>query len=256
MSNKYSLNTGAQTVDDYNVGSLLGYKNNQILRERNKLAHANDVAHSWKNRAEELQDELNHAHGELNHLSSRFNHLSSRNDRLEGLIKSMAEEGVASNALITIHTLKAEALQKEADENDWSIEARREANLKLAAEAEYDYRLKNDPSYRMNTCADSLMKIAGYSDSTDSIRKIVGQLYATGKVRKDDEKVRLIAERVAEMAKVAQYANDKDTVPTVASIPPARLENLENDKKAYDSFSEVSVNPAQNTVVWIQPSKI
>jgi len=239
-------------VDDYNAASLLGYKNNQILRERNKLAHANDVAHSWKNRAEELQDELNHAHGELNHLSSRFNHLSSRNARLEGLIKSMADKGVASNALGTVHTLKAEALQKEANENDWSIEARREANLKLAAEAEYDYRLKNDPSYRLNTCADALMKIATYSESADAIRKTVGQMYATGKVRKDDEKVRLIAERVAEMAAVARYEDNEATIPLVESVPPMKLENLENDRDEYETASQISWNPTTNTPVWIK----
>jgi len=238
-------------VDDYNVGSLLGYKNNQILRERNKLAHANDVAHSWKNRAEELQDELNHAHGELNHLSSRFNHLSSRNARLEGLIKSMVGKGVASNALATIHALKAEALQKEADENDWSIEARREANLKLAAESEYDYRLKNDPSYRLNTCATALMKISNYAESGDAIRKAVSQMFATGKVRKDDEKVRLVNERVAEMAAVARYEDNEATVPSPESIPPAKLESDENDKDEYESFSQVSLNDS-TTACWIR----
>jgi len=249
MSNKYSLNTGAQTVDDYNAASLLGYKNNQILRERNKLAHANDVAHSWKNRAEELQDELNHAHGELNHLSSRFNHLSSRNDRLEWLIKSMTGKGVASNALGTIHTLKAEALQKEADENDWSVEARREANLKLAAEAEYDYRLKNDPSHRLNTCADALMKIATYSESADAIRKAVSQMYATGKVRKDSEKDTLVADRAAEMAAVAIYEDDNATVPLQESLLPMELESFKEAKPEPKFISSLD----SNDLGWIQP---
>jgi len=218
---------------------------NLIRNKNDQVNHQYGRAERWREHAEGLQSELDN-------LSARFDALSSRNGRLEFLIKSMTGEGVASNALGTIHTLKAEALQKQADEEMWSVKKRREANLKLAAEAEYDYRLSADPSYRLNACADALMKIATYSDNADAIRKTVTQMYATGKVRKDSEKVRLIKERMIDMAASARYENDRATVPLQESLLPMNLEKLAEKKPEPVLMTSLdAVDP-----VWVQPNKI
>jgi len=156
----------------------------------------------------------------------------------------MTEQGVASEALGTIHVLKAKALQKQADEQFWKIAKKRETNLRLAAEAEYDYRLKNDPSYRLNVAAESLLKAAEYSENGDMIRKIVGQMYATGKVRKIEEKDRMIAERIAEMKASARYETPKSVLPVPESIPPMRLEKDENNQNVYDTAHEIAFEVA------------
>jgi len=152
----------------------------------------------------------------------------------------------------TIHALKSESLQKQADEEDWSTEHRREANLKLFAEAEYDYRLKNDPSYRLNTCAAALMSIATYSDNADAIRKVVGQMFATGKVRKDEEKDRLVAERVESMKAVVKYPHELATIPLQETLPPIHLEMHENDKEIYDTTRSID----STDLGWIGANKI
>ena len=214
----------------------------EIIKGKNRQVQQQyDRAEKWREHAEGLQDELNA-------LSNKFEYLSSRNERLETLIASMTKKGVASEALGTIHTLKAEALQKQAFEEEWTVEQRREANLKLAAEAEYDYRLKNDPSYRLNTAAEALQRIAKYSDCADQIRNTVSKMFASGKVRKLEEKDRMIVERVAEMKMTARYETEHKTVPLPDSIPPARLEIDEKNKEEYDTFSEIASEPIKSPV--------
>jgi len=222
-------------INGFGAANLINNKNDKIQKEFNR-------AEGWAKHARGLQDDLDN-------LSSRFNALSSRNDRLESLLRGMTSQGVASDALGAIHTLKAEALQKQADQECWSKERRREANLRLAAEAEYDYRLKNDPSYRLNTCATALMSIATYSDNADAIRKVVGQMFATGKVRKDEEKDRIVAERVEEMRAVVKYPHELATIPTQESLPGMDLEIYEDrdDSNKVTSLKE----PA-----WIGVNKI
>jgi len=224
-------------VTDANLGAanLLRNKNDQILRERQRAAN--------------VADGLGNA---IVDLKEAFDALSQRNEELEALILGMTEQGVASEALGTIHALKAAALQKKADEEFWTIAQKREANLKLAAEAEYDYRLKNDPSYRLTVAAESLMKAATHSENGDMIRKIVMQMYATGKVRKVEEKDKMIAERIEEMRANAQYETPKSVLPIPESVPPARLEMDENDKEEYETFSEISLNPDPLTRVWVK----
>jgi len=94
----------------------------------------------------------------------------------------------------------------------------------------------------LNTAADALMKIASYSEQGDQIRKMVAQMYATGKIRDEEEKDRLITERVAELKTMVKYANDLDTVPTQESIPPMRLEANENDPSKYNSLTALDAD--------------
>jgi len=91
---------------------------NMIRNKNDQIGHQHGRAERWREHAEGLQSELDN-------LSARFDALSSWNGRLEILIKSMTGKGVASNALGTIHTLKAEALQKQADEEKWTTDERR-----------------------------------------------------------------------------------------------------------------------------------
>jgi len=221
------------SIGNLGAANLLNNKNDQIRRERARSSRVNS----------ELQDTVSD-------LQSAFNALSRRNDRLEALIASMTDKGVASEALGTIHTLKAEALQKRAQKEVWGIEKRRAANLKLAAEAEYDYRLKNDPSYRLNVADEALMKAAEYSENGDMIRKTVAQMYATGKVRQPAERDNLIKERIVEMRVTARYESNKDTVPMPNSILPAKLESDEPNQKEYDTFSQVRLNKTNS--VWVR----
>jgi len=211
------------SISNLGAANLLRNKNDQILRERQRAANV----------AEGLG-------GAIVNLKQAFDALSQRNEELESLLLGMTEQGVASEALGTIHVLKAKALQKKADDEYWTIAQKREANLKLAAEAEYDYRLKNDPSYRLNVAAESLLKAAEYSENGDTIRKIVGQMYATGKVRKVEEKDRMIAERIAEMKASARYETPKSVLPIPESIPPMRLEMDENNKEVYESDHQIA----------------
>jgi len=224
-------------INGFGAANLINNKNDKIHKEFNR-------AERWAKHARGLQDDLDN-------LSSRFNALSSRNDRLESLIRGMTNQGVASEALATIHALKAEALQKQADQEDWSKERRREANLKLFAEAEYDYRLKNDPTYRLNTCATALMSIATYSDNADAIRKVVGQMSATGKVRKGEEKDRLIAERIESMKAIVKYPHELATIPTQESLP---VMDLEMYAEYEDSNKLTSLGSDEPT--WIGVNKI
>jgi len=213
------------SIGNVGAANLLKNKNDQINRVREEAAS--------------VQSDLIGGIADLKHA---FDALSRRNYRLETLIASMTEKGVASEALGTIHALKAEALQKQADDEYWTIDKRREANLKLAAEAEYDYRLKSDPSYRLNVAAEALMKAAEHSENGDMIRKTVAQMYATGKVRKPEEREKLIEERITQMRVTAFYKDPKDTLPMPNSILPAHLESDEQDKNEYDTFSEVKLN--------------
>jgi len=224
-------------VTDANLGAanLLRNKNDQILRERQRAANV----------AEGLG-------GAIVDLKEAFDALSQRNEELENLISSLVDKGVASEALAPIHALKASALQKRADEEYWTIAQKREANLRLAAEAEYDYRLKNDPSYRLNVAAESLMKAAQYSENGDMIRKIVMQMYATGKVRKPEEREKMIAERIAEMKASARYETPKSVLPVPSSIPPMKLEWQENSREEYETDSQIQYNPDPNTMCWVR----
>jgi len=122
----------------------------------------------------------------------------------------------------------------------------------LAAEAEYDYRLKNDPSYRLTVAADSLMKAATYSENGDMIRKIVGQMYATGKIKKQEEREKMIEKRIEEMLASARYETPKSVVPVPESVPPMKLEFHENDEELYNTMSEVSINPDPLTKCWVR----
>jgi len=224
-------------ITDANLGAanLLRNKNDQILRERQRAANV----------AEGLG-------GAIVDLKKAFDALSQRNEELEALLLGMTKQGVASEALGTIHVLKAKALQKKADNEYWTIAKKREANLKLAAEAEYDYRLKNDPSYRLNVAAESLLKAAEYSENGDMIRKVVGQMYATGKVRKVEEKDRMIAERIEEMRASARYETPKSVLPIPESIPPMHLEAHENDAETYETFSEVSFQQSEGNIAFVK----
>jgi len=222
------------SISNLGAANLLRNKNDQILRERQRAANV----------AEGLG-------GAIVDLKEAFDALSQRNQELEALILGMTEQGVASEALGTIHSLKAAALQKKADEEFWTNAQKREANLKLAAEAEYDYRLKNDPSYRLTVAAESLMKAAKHSENGDMIRKIVMQMYATGKVRKVEEKDKMITERVEEMRVSARYETPKSVLPIPESIPPAHLEMHENDREEYETFSQIKLNPSTNKACWV-----
>ncbi|MDQ6968217.1 MAG: hypothetical protein Q9M14_05995, partial [Mariprofundaceae bacterium] len=142
---------------------------------------------------------------------------------------------------------------KQAEEESWTISKRRVENLKLAAEAEYDYRLKNDPSYRLNKAADALMAIAKYSESGDQIRKVVSQMYATGKIRKVEQKTTMIRERVEDMLKTVKYDDDWDTVPNPKSISPAKLEIVLDYPEEYETENQFTIYPKKNNPAWVKP---
>jgi len=219
------------------------------LGAANLLRNKNDQIERASQRAANVAEGLG---GAIVNLKQAFDALSQRNGMLENLIADLVKDSVASEALHTIHALKAKALQKQADEQFWKIAKKREANLRLAAEAEYDYRLKYDPSYRLTVAAESLMKAAEHSENGDTIRKIVGQMYATGKIKNPEEREKMIAERVSEMQASARYETPKSVLPIPESIPPARLESDKDDKEEYETFSEIRLNPDPKAVGWVK----
>jgi len=223
------------SISNLGAANLLKNKNDQIERARQRAANV----------AEGLG-------GAIVNLKQAFDALSQRNEELENLISSLVDKGVASEALGAIHGLKASYLQKQADDEYWTIAKKREANLRLAAEAEYDYRLKHDPSYRLNVAAESLMKAAKYSENGDMIRKIVGQMYATGKIKKQEEREKMIQQRIDEMQASARYETPKSVLPIPESIPPARLESDRDNEEEYETFSEIRMNSNPNLVVWVR----
>ncbi|TLS77933.1 hypothetical protein FE236_02200 [Mariprofundus erugo] len=235
-------------ADALRSGAIVAEGKNKKLRQAadaieslgNGIVGLAEAKAAWEDAALSLRaayDELNEEHIKL---SDQFQRLSARNAEIEQYLKYMVEDGVAIQALGNIHVLKAKSLQRTADEEGWSIEQRREANILLIAEAEYDYRIKNDPSYRLNAAAENLMKIADYADNGDAIREAVGKMYQTGKARFDETREQLIADRVAEITENAIYETDASTVPTKESVPPMRLEMFENDRETFDSANALS----------------
>jgi len=223
------------SISNLGAANLLRNKNDQIERARRET------------RA--VQDGLIESIGDL---KSAFDALSQRNEELENLVAKLANNGPVAKALPAILALKASALQKQADEQFWKIAKKREANLRLAAEAEYDYRLINDPCYRLNVAAESLLKAAEYSENGDMIRKIVGQMFATGKIRKIENREEMIEKRIEEMKASARYETPKSVLPIPSSIPPMKLENLENNPEEYETASQIQYNPSPNTDCWVR----
>ena len=182
-----------------------------------KIDEAYDVARSWKARAEDLERKYKK-------LSDKHIKLSNEYAEINGLV-GVLNRDASVEAIASIHILKKKQLQFKADEEFWGKEQRREANIKLMAEAEYDYHVLADPSYRLNSASKALYKIAENSGDMEAekIKAIARKMTNTGGIREDAHRADFLAKRIQELRDNVRYVNDWGVEPIYDSIPPCNL---------------------------------
>jgi len=208
---------------DYGLASAFG----------NRVDRMADNRDEWKRYAEEKERELNQSKAEYQKLSAKYKRFEVLDTMLGWL-----NEGPSVSCISAVHQMKARQMQYKADDCFWTTEKRREENLRLMAEAEYDYHVIADPVYRLMSASELLLKISGYADSqemSEEINALVVKMQATGGVREESHRNEFIENRINELRQTVRYENDYTCTPIVDSIPEAKefekgTENNENWK--------------------------
>ena len=177
-------------------------------------------ADSWMEYAEDLEKKYKRLSDKHVKLQNEHNKMSNEYAEINGLV-GVLNRGASVKAIASIHILKKQQLQFKADEEFWGVEKRREANIKLMAEAEYDYHVLADPSYRLNSASKALYKIAENSGDMEAekIKAIARKMTNTGGIREDAHRADFLAKRIQELRDNVRYVNDWGVEPIYDSIP-------------------------------------
>jgi len=201
----------------------------------NAVDKAADSAWAWKRRSDRFEKKLNEVLSE----KAKLQRIANKYHAIEGLLLSI-ETKPSVKSVATIHALKARTLKHRSIEQHWSISKIKDENLRLIAEAEYDYHLLADPVYRLSTSAGLISDFIGDQDLNrhrNEIEQIVSKLTQTSGIRKDEHREEFIKERIDQLKASVRYEHPLDFVPIIDSIP---LSNLEETKEQdYDHWKAI-----------------
>jgi len=223
----------------------MGLNFSQSLRFGNAVDKARARAREWEQNANEWEEYSNDLKRQIDKLSAQNIQLKKISDKyqdIEGFLATI-EVNPSVEAVDVIHGLKAKTLKHKSIEQHWNISKIKEENLKLIAEAEYDYHVLADPSYRLSNAANALLKIAENADTdiqSDKIKAFVMKMIQTGKIRDDDHREKFIKERFEQLKDSVKYESPLDFVPIIDSIPISNLE--ETKEQDYDNWKVIEDN--------------
>jgi len=204
----------------------------QIGANKGAVRQALSDKEAWKSYAKEKETELANLKEEYDKLSNKHIRMSQRYETLNTML-GWLNEGPSVTAIAAIHQMKARQMQWMANENYWGTDKRREENIRLMAEAEYDYHVLADPVYRLNNAAESLMKIADYAESEQAAEKInslVMKMKNTGSARTEEHRENFLNARIKELTENVRYENEDSCTPVIDSIPEAsQLDSVKED---------------------------
>ena len=217
---------------NFSQGAAFG---NAVDKARARAREWEENAHEWEQHANGLEKQLNKVLSE----KAKLQRIANKYHDIEGLLYEL-EGDPTVYSMNVIHGLKARALKHKSIEQHWGISRIREENLKLIAEAEYDYHVLADPVYRLSNAAEELIRIAKNNPSSirpDEILSIASKLTQTSGIRKDEHREEFIKERIDQLKASVRYEHPLDFVPIIDSIP---LSNLEETKEQdYDHWKAI-----------------
>jgi len=204
----------------------------QIGANKGAVRSAQENRDEWIVYARKKETELANLKSEYDKLSDKHIRMSQKYETLNTML-GWLNDGPSVTAIAAIHQMKAKQMQYIASEKHWCTEKRREENIRLMAEAEYDYHVLADPVYRLNNAAESLMKIADYAESEQAAEKInslVMKMKNTGSARTEEHREKFLNDRVKELTQYVKYKNDNSCTPIIDSIPEAaQLDSVKED---------------------------
>jgi len=177
----------------------------------------------WMEHAKKKESQLEQLQREYQALSDKHVRLSQRYETLDTML-GWLQDGPSVEAISAIHKIKATHLNWMANDKAWMPARRREENIKLMAEAEYDYHVLADPSYRLKNASIAFSKIADYAEdpqTSEKIKNLVRKMEKTSTAREDDHREKFLEARIKQLTESIQWEDSYSCIPVIDSIPPA-----------------------------------
>ncbi len=177
----------------------------------------------WMEHAHKLESQLGQLKRDYQRLSDKHVRISGRYEWLETMGGYVGEKP-SVKAIGPIHVIKAQQLTWKARDEGWDTQRIREENIRLMAEAEYDYHVLADPIYRLHNASETLLKMADNAEDehqSEKINALVMKMKQTGGAREDDHREKFLNDRVEKLTESIRYEDDYSVEPIIDSIPSA-----------------------------------